>query len=31
MRTPKALEVVGPQAFGYPELTYVPLVRGANS
>ena len=27
MRTPKALEVVGPQAFGYPELNYVPLLR----
>jgi DUF917 family protein len=25
MRTAKALEVVGPQAFGYPELTFVPL------
>jgi DUF917 family protein len=25
MRTPAALEVVGPHAFGYPELTYVPL------
>jgi DUF917 family protein len=30
MRTPKALEVVGPHAFGYPELTYVPLARGAH-
>ena len=30
MRTPRALEVVGPQAFGYPELKYMPLVRGAN-
>jgi uncharacterized protein len=29
MRTPAALEVVGPQAFGYPELTYVPLDPGA--
>lgn len=26
MRTPAALEVVGPHAFGYPELSYVPLV-----
>ncbi len=25
MRTPKALEVVGPKAFGYPELNYVPM------
>ena len=31
MRTPKALEVVGPQAFGYPELIYVPLKRGGAS
>jgi DUF917 family protein len=29
MRTPKALEVVGPKAFGYPDLTYVPLPRRA--
>lgn len=25
MKTPKALEVVGPAAFGYPELTFNPL------
>jgi DUF917 family protein len=25
MKTPEALKVVGPKAFGYPELTYVPL------
>jgi hypothetical protein len=25
MKTPEALKVVGPAAFGYPELTYVPL------
>jgi DUF917 family protein len=25
MKTPKALEIVGPQAFGYPELTFNPL------
>lgn len=25
MKTPQALEVVGPQAFGYPELNFVPL------
>ncbi len=25
MRTPKALEIVGPRAFGYADLTYVPL------
>jgi DUF917 family protein len=27
MRTPKALDVVGPKAFGYPELTFRPLTR----
>ena len=26
MKTPRALEIVGPKAFGYPELTYTPLV-----
>ena len=26
MKTPQALEVVGPKAFGYPELTFTPLV-----
>jgi uncharacterized protein len=26
MKTPKALEIVGPQAFGYPELTFNPLL-----
>lgn len=25
MKTPQALKVVGPKAFGYPELTYAPL------
>jgi hypothetical protein len=25
MKTPEALKVVGPKAFGYPELEYVPL------
>jgi len=25
MKTPEALEVVGPKAFGYPELTFTPL------
>ena len=25
LKTPKALEVVGPKAFGYPELTFEPL------
>lgn len=25
MRTPEALEVVGPHAFGYPDLVYTPL------
>ncbi|MEN9409243.1 MAG: hypothetical protein RL216_1217 [Pseudomonadota bacterium] len=25
LKTPEALKVVGPAAFGYPELTYVPL------
>jgi len=29
MKTPQALEVVGPKAFGYPELTYTPLVAAA--
>jgi len=27
MKTPEALKVVGPRAFGYPELEYVPLAR----
>ena len=27
MKTPEALKVVGPKAFGYPELEYVPLAR----
>ena len=26
MKTPQALEIVGPKAFGYPELTFNPLV-----
>ena len=25
MKTPRALEIVGPKAFGYPELTFSPL------
>jgi hypothetical protein len=25
MKTPEALRVAGPAAFGYPDLTYVPL------
>ena len=25
LKTPEALEVVGPAAFGYPEVEYVPL------
>jgi hypothetical protein len=25
LRTPEALDVVGPAAFGYPDVTYVPL------
>src|SRR5262249_38862393 len=25
MKTPAALEIVGPKAFGYPELTFAPL------
>jgi len=25
MKTPRALEIVGPQAFGYPDLTFKPL------
>jgi DUF917 family protein len=28
MKTPEALEVVGPKAFGYPDLTFTPLVAG---
>jgi DUF917 family protein len=27
LRTPAALEVVGPSAFGYPEVTYMPLPK----
>lgn len=30
LRTPKALEIIGPKAFGYPELTYQPLDVGGN-
>ena len=29
MKTPEALKVVGPKAFGYPELEYVPLVSSS--
>jgi DUF917 family protein len=25
LKTPQALKIVGPAAFGYPDLTYVPL------
>jgi DUF917 family protein len=25
LKTPEALDVVGPAAFGYPEVEYVPL------
>ena len=28
MRTEKALHVVGPQAFGYPDVEYQPLEQG---
>ncbi|MGD9916120.1 MAG: DUF917 domain-containing protein [Rhizobiaceae bacterium] len=28
LKTPKALEIVGPKAFGYPELTFQPLPAG---
>jgi DUF917 family protein len=28
LKTPRALAVVGPAAFGYPELAYRPLPRG---
>ena len=31
MKTPEALKVVGPGAFGYRELEYVPLRRPENS
>ena len=27
MKTPRALEVVGPKAFGYPDIPFVPLER----
>jgi DUF917 family protein len=27
LRTPQALQVVGPAAFGYPEVTYVPMPK----
>ena len=29
LKTPRALEVVGPKAFGYPELTFTPLAARA--
>lgn len=29
LRTPKALEIVGPAAFGYPELTFNPMSNDA--
>lgn len=28
MKTPEAMAVVGPQCFGYPELTFTPLALG---
>lgn len=28
MKTPQALEIVGPKAFGYPDLTFSPLAAG---
>ncbi len=28
MKTPEAMAVVGPQAFGYPDLTFTPLALG---
>ncbi len=28
MKTPEAMAVVGPQAFGYPDLTFAPLALG---
>jgi DUF917 family protein len=31
MKTPEALKVVGPRAFGYPELEYVPLAERQRS
>jgi DUF917 family protein len=27
LRTPRALEVIGPTAFGYPEVTYLPMPK----
>jgi uncharacterized protein len=27
LRTPQALKVVGPAAFGYPDVTYVPMPK----
>jgi DUF917 family protein len=29
MKTPRALDVVGPKAFGYPDLTFTPLAAKA--
>ena len=31
MKTPQALEIVGPKAFGYPDLTFSPLARRQES
>ena len=31
MKTEKALDVVGPKAFGYPELAFVPIVASQAS
>ena len=28
MKTPEAMKIVGPQAFGYPDLTFTPLAFG---
>ncbi|MYG42291.1 MAG: DUF917 domain-containing protein [Rhodobacteraceae bacterium] len=30
LRSEEALEVIGPAAFGYPEITYTPLVRNSS-
>ena len=31
MKTPEALEVVGPKAFGYPDIEFTPLPSSAPS
>ena len=30
LRTPEALKVVGPAAFGYPEVTFTPMPSSKN-